>query len=86
MSTQAPWIEETRPCGDPGCQGQGEPEEDGDLHYYACTTCGYEYGWEFQKQTTPGCQLGVPEDIRRRAQPPQKQGPISVTIGRRPPQ
>lgn len=61
-----------------------EPEEDGTLRYFSCTTCGYgPVDWETVNDT-PGCQLGVPADIRARAQAPQKAGPVPVSIGRRP--
>jgi hypothetical protein len=77
------WVEETRDCADRECPGKAEPEEDGDLHYFACTTCGYESGYVRIQQSAPGCQLGVPADIRARAQVPQA-GPVPISIGRRP--
>lgn len=62
-----------------------EPEEDGNLHYFACTTCQREDYYDFVKETTPGCQLGVPEHIRSAAQPPPQPAPVFLgTIGRRP--
>jgi hypothetical protein len=79
-----PYLEETYSCR--VCGGAMEPEEDGNLHYFSCTDCGFDEGWAFQKITTPGCQLGVPEDIRRRAQVPQAPEPVflGTSIGRRP--
>ena len=81
-----PWLEETRPCIDQECPGTMEPEEDGSLRYFSCTTCGYgPVGWEFIPEND-GCQLGVPASIRARAQAPDEGGPVFVSIGRRPPQ
>lgn len=78
------------PCFDPECEGIAEPEQDGDLLYFACTVCGSEFGWErIVIQTEPACQLGIPEDIRRAAMRnvpgldgAPKQG-TPVTLGRK---
>jgi hypothetical protein len=74
-----PWIGDTGPCPDPECSGGLEPEQDGDTAYWACNVCGYEtYG--SQPAPAAGCQLGIPEDVRREAA-----GPVFVgQIGRRP--
>jgi hypothetical protein len=88
--TAEPWADASRPCGDPECAERGgiaEPESDGDVSYYACTTCGYVSDYERIGQPSgDGCQLGIPEAVRRAASPPQRQdGPVFVgTIGRRP--
>jgi hypothetical protein len=42
-----------------------EPEQDGDLTYYACD-CGHEFGYQrVQQEQDSSCQLGVPEEIRK---------------------
>lgn len=84
------WVDEPVPCGDPECTGMAEPEADGELRYYACTTCGFESGYEMTRQPEGTCQLGVPEDVRRLASvPPAQQSagqPVffGTSIGRRP--
>lgn len=85
------WLEETRPCSDPECvdehgkPGRMEPEEDGDLRYFACTLCFREDGYERIQTDVQGCQLGVPLEIRQRAQTPAPKGaPVPISIGRRP--
>jgi hypothetical protein len=78
-----PWVGETRPCPDTECVGKSEPEEDGDLRLWVCTTCGFESHYERVQQPPGNCQLGIPEDVRQRASvsPPQ---PVFLQIGRRP--
>lgn len=50
--------------------------------YYACTTCGFEFGYRIVKQPAEGtCSLGVGEDVRRRFGPAE---PVMLQIGRRP--
>jgi hypothetical protein len=90
------WVDEPVPCGDPECAeagGMAEPESDGELRYYACTTCGYEFGYEMARQDEGACSLGIPEEVRRAASinpgsiaPAQEKPPVflSTTIGRRP--
>ena len=62
------------PCFDPECAavgGVGEPEQDGEHRYFACTVCGNEFGWERVISETlaldpdGACSIGVPEDVRR---------------------
>jgi hypothetical protein len=83
------WVDEPVPCGDPECAekgGLGFPEADGELRYYACTTCGYEFGYEMTRQPEGTCQLGIPEEVRRIASivPAQEKQPVFLgTIGRR---
>lgn len=67
-----PVTAEAREC--PSCPyeldrvTQVEPELDGDLRYYECPECGYEWGWSrIEKQQENTCSMGVPEDIRRAA-------------------
>jgi hypothetical protein len=69
----------------PSCAELAEPEQDGDLTYYACS-CGYEFGYQhIAEQQDSSCQLGVPEDIRRAAQPaPEASSLPLLQIGRRP--
>jgi hypothetical protein len=75
-----------------------EPEEDGDLSYWACTTCGYEVYDQARSPADPSCQLGIPEEVRLRGsvipagtlQPGDQirlrstGGPVDITIGCRP--
>ena len=84
------WVDEPVPCGDPECAevygSMAEPESDGELRYYACITCGYEFGYEMTRQPEGTCQLGVPEEVRRIAsrEPAQEQQPVFLgAIGRR---
>jgi hypothetical protein len=74
-----PWIaEESVPCLDPECPGRMEPEEDGDQHYWACTTCGYEGGYAKAQTSTTMCAAGVMPE------PPAPQPLISLGMpGRR---
>ena len=89
------WVDEPVPCGDPECAaagGMAEPESDGVLRYYACTTCGFETGYQTAGQDENACAAGVPEEVRRavsispdRTAPPRGGQPVFVgTIGRRP--
>lgn len=64
------------------CGRMAEPEQDGDVLYFACS-CGFESGYRRVAAADPSCQLGVPEDVRRQASVPLP-GPVLVTIGRRP--
>jgi hypothetical protein len=75
-------VSESAEC--PSCGELAEPEQDGDLTYYACS-CGYEWGYQQEVQQDNSCQLGVPEDIRRAAQPaPEAPSLPLLQIGRRP--
>jgi hypothetical protein len=84
------WVDEPVPCHDPECAEDGgvaEPESDGELRYYACARCGYEFGYQMARQDAGTCSLGVPEAIRRAAsiEPAQEPQPVFLgTIGRRP--
>jgi hypothetical protein len=63
-----------------------EPESDGELRYYACAECGFEFAYEMTRQPEGTCQLGVPEEVRRIASiaPAQEKQPVFLgTIGRR---
>jgi hypothetical protein len=56
-----------------------EPEEDGDFRYWACDTCGYEFGYHPVPSTVDSsCQLGVPEDVRRKASVPARSGVVDL--------
>jgi hypothetical protein len=67
------------------CGDRAQPEQDGDLIYYACG-CGYEFGYQrVAQEQDNACQLGVPEEIRRAASPPDPgPGLPLLQIGRRP--
>lgn len=55
-------IGEAKEC--PSCGDRAQPEQDGDLIYYACG-CGHEFGYQRVAQQDSSCQLGVPEEIRK---------------------
>lgn len=76
-------VSESVTC--PSCGDLAEPEQDGDLIYYPCG-CGFEFGYQrVPEQQDSSCQLGVPEDIRRAAQPaPEATSLPILQIGRRP--
>jgi hypothetical protein len=78
------WIEETVPCKDPDCPGRGEPETDGDVRYYTCLACGFEFGYSKMPQPADSgvCAIGVPEQVRRAFPGPRE--PVMLQIGRRP--
>lgn len=82
------WVDEPVPCHDPECAeagGMADPESDGELRYYACTSCGFEFGYELAAQDAGACQLGVPEEIRRAASISPEPEPVFLgTVGRRP--
>lgn len=68
-------------CFDPECideagsRSVAEPEQDGDLSFYCCTTCGGEFGYRHTRPTPTGaatCAAGIPEDLRRRASAPME--------------
>jgi len=46
----------------PSCNALAEPDEDGDLTYYACPLCGYEFGYRRRTaaSTTATCAAGIP--------------------------
>lgn len=58
-----------------------EPEGDADLRYFACAECGYTFGWSQVQQENDGCQLGIPVDVRRAAQPETGSAGQSVFLG-----
>lgn len=80
------------PCADPECPGTGVPEQDAELYYLACDTCGHEWGWRITPpsdwpENTAGCPVGIPEAVRRRAQPASAKTTgtrVLLQIGRRP--
>jgi len=83
------WVDETVPCYDPECAqdgGRAEPETDGDHRYFACTSCGYEFGYALVQQPEGSCAIGAGEETRRRfSQPAAGPGaPVLLQIGRRP--
>jgi hypothetical protein len=79
------WVDEQVRCLDPSCPGPAEPEYDDDIRYYACLTCGFEFGYERVRQQEGTCQLGVAEDVRARfAVPAGQRQPVPISIGRRP--
>lgn len=80
-----PWVERCEPCMDEDCEGIAEPEQDGDIRYWACTRCGTEFGYQRVSQPQPGaCQLGLPEETRRALSKVPVQGRTFVVIGKRP--
>lgn len=72
-------------CPDPDCRGTTEPEQDGDVAYDECNTCGYATGWrriEDPEANQGGCPVGIPEGVRRAAGGMQALPPL-MQIGRR---
>lgn len=66
------------------CGGRAEPEQDGDLVYYACE-CGFEFGYRRVEQQDT-CAAGLPlAMVAANARPPRHRpdGPVFVGgIGR----
>jgi len=76
------------------CDGTAEPEQDGDVVYFACPKCGNEFGYR-KAERGAFCAAGLPVAIRvDPAQPPgvvtidtgveQRKVFLGVTIKRRP--
>ncbi len=79
-----PWVVQATGC--PDCGGPAEPEEEDGLRKYVCTACEYEFGFQLLQQAEPegSCQLGVPEEVRRRASVPPRASEVFIgQIGRR---
>jgi hypothetical protein len=56
-------VSDSVPC--PACGELAEPEQDGDVTFYACG-CSYEFGYQrVAQEQDSSCQLGVPEEIRK---------------------
>jgi hypothetical protein len=73
-----PWVEETVPCIYAPCDGLAEPEMDGDMRYYACMSCGGEFGYQRVQDSGDTCQLGL-------RIVPEQAAPVFIgSIGRRP--
>jgi hypothetical protein len=73
-------------CPDSECGAVAEAEQDGDLTYFTCSVCGYEFGYQrVNLSIEPSCQLGIPEDVRRKGSPQLLPAPtkVPVTLGRR---
>jgi hypothetical protein len=71
-----PEVEESSPC--PYCGSQAEPEQDGEVVFFACPDCGGAFGY---RRVSQGqfCAAGLPVDIRvDAAQPP---GVLSLESG-----
>lgn len=76
-------------CKNPECKGIAEPEQDGDHGYWACTTCGFEFGYHKIETTqlavdaAGSCAIGVPESIRRAFSGPkdEPERPQPVALG-----
>ena len=62
-----PEVRRSRFCirGPGECEGVAEPEEDGEVTFWKCTTCEQEFGYQVTGASEPDCQLGVPEAVRR---------------------
>jgi hypothetical protein len=85
-------TEPIRGCPDPECHDPGgapsiaEPEQDGEHHFWICTNCGYSFGYHRPPQhllavsSDGACAVGIPEALRRAAQPAA--APL-LQIGRR---
>jgi hypothetical protein len=69
--TEPPWFAANVFCGrgPEECDGIAEPEEDDHVRFFKCTNpeCGFEFGFQvIEVQTDGTCQIGVPEEVRRR--------------------
>ena len=86
MTELDPEVAGTAPCPDTECGGTGEPEQDGDHAYLACTTCGFEFGYRKieAQQLAVGpdgaCAIGVPVALRR-AVSEASERPKPVSLG-----
>jgi hypothetical protein len=71
-------VAELRDCEDRECLEENgpktaEPEQDGDHKYWACTVCGFEFGWvkidsqPISASAEGHCAVGVPAELRRAA-------------------
>lgn len=75
-----------------GKQTLVEPEQDGDHLFYECEECGYAFGYEriTEGRIEGSCALGIPENVRKAAQPMNDTGrsigtvDLGVTISKRP--
>jgi hypothetical protein len=84
-------TEESAPC--PGCGAAAEPEQDGQVTYYACAECGHEFSHQVRRADELLCAAGLPI-VASAAQPAGvmtlKSGDsrghvfLGPTIGRRP--
>jgi hypothetical protein len=45
------------------CGGQAEPEQDGDLLFFACPSCGGEFGHRRAASESPLCAAGLPISV-----------------------
>jgi hypothetical protein len=43
----------------PYCGGEAEPEQDGDVIFFACTACDGEFGYRRAVQAAPVCAAGL---------------------------
>lgn len=76
------FFEKSASC--PQCGGVAEPEQDGDVVYFACSDedCGAEFGHRRAVQPGPVCAAGLPVEVRE----PAAAAPVflGTTITRRP--
>jgi hypothetical protein len=76
-----------RPCprGVEECSGFAEEEIDGIVRYWVCQGCGFEF--DYTTEPVSGghddCQLGVPEEIRRRASAPMEEAVAATSFPRK---
>jgi hypothetical protein len=81
-----PVVEDTRPCPYNPCTGTMEPELDGGVEYFACTTCFSEY--YPPSPAEPTCAAGLTASQRTALGEPAPESPAPATwlgqIGRRP--
>lgn len=91
------WRDQAVPCRDPECAGSAEPDGDAELRFYACDTCGFEFGYSRPEtvavSASGNCSVGIPEEIRLAhsrametvlAEQDRGSAPL-LQIGRRPP-
>jgi hypothetical protein len=63
------------------CPGTAEPEQDGDLLFFACPDCGNEFGYRRVQQDGPVCAAGLPVAV---AEPVPAPVFLGAVISRRP--
>jgi tRNA(Ile2) C34 agmatinyltransferase TiaS len=77
--------DEVKVCPDPECGGRAVPEQDGELVYWQCEDCGYEFDYDQQRNPdADACQLGIPDGVRRAVAGTTESDPVPVTLRRKP--
>lgn len=72
-------TDESVPCI--GCDGMADAEQDGPVTYYACPSCGQEFGHDVRRPDGPLCAAGLPLAVPA---PEDRSVFLGSTIPRRP--